>query len=454
MSTKASRRNFLKASALLAAGSVLAACTPASESTGSEGEQPSTGSSGEKTKVIFNSYTWSGYEAACRSLLDEWAKANPDVELEQQYVPQDDYWTKIQTMVASGTPPDVGIADYGRLVSYAKNGMLNSVQNYVTASSYPLDKMMEGAVSQYRWADGEFDSGGKGGNMFGLPSDAQSQVMVYNKKMFDDAGVAYPTDDWTWDDVVTAAKTITKPDQNVWGIQYISPYILLKTNFVAAAGGAVHTPDFSASLLDSPETIEAYKWNWDLIYTHNVSPKPGAGGQTNPFMTGQVAMYVEGVWWISDFVNGIKDFDWDVALFPKHPKTGKRTTTVESDGWWMYKGTKVPDTAWELMSYLSSEPSQAKFGDMNYIIPSCYPDTAKVWYSKTPPANRLKVLDNIQMDSTKVDFTYYEFGTITNAVGPVIDKAFADGEPIEPAMVEAAQVFNEELEKAWTLFKS
>jgi multiple sugar transport system substrate-binding protein len=313
---------------------------------------------------------------------------------------------------------------------------------------------MEGAVSQYRWADGEFDSGGKGGNMFGLPSDAQSQVMVYNKKMFDDAGVAYPTDDWTWDDVVTAAKTITKPDQNLWGIQYISPYILLKTNFVAAAGGAIHTPDFSASLLDSPETIEAYKWNWDLIYTHNVSPKPGAGGQTNPFMTGQVAMYIEGVWWISDFVNGIKDFDWDVALFPKHPKTGKRTTTVESDGWWMYNGTKVPDTAWELMSYLASEPSQAKFGDMNYIIPSCYPDTAKVWYSKTPPANRLKVLDNIQQDSTKVDFTYYEFGTISNAVGPVIDKAFADGDPIEPAMQEAAKVFNEELDKAWTLFKS
>ena len=80
--------------------------------------------------------------------------------------------------------------------------------------------------------------------------------------------------------------------------------------------------------------------------------------------------------------------------------------------------------------------------------------SAKEWYSKTPPANRLKVLDNIKQDSAKVDFTYYEFGTITNAVGPVIDKAFADGEPIEPAMAEAAKVFNEELTKAWDLFKS
>jgi multiple sugar transport system substrate-binding protein len=457
MSQKTSRRGFLKAAAVFSAGSLLAACAPA-QSTSQPGstEEPASSASGskDKKKIVFNSYTWSGYEAATRSVLDEWAKANPDVELEQQYVPQDDYWTKIQTMVASGAALDVGIADYGRLVSYAKNGTLLNVQNYVTANNYPLDKAMPTAVSQYRWNTGEFDSGGKGGDMYGLPSDAQSQVMVYNKKMFDEAGVDYPTDDWTWDNVVDTAKKITKADQNKWGIQYINTYILFKGNFVWPAGGAIHTPDFTKSLLDSPETIEAYKWNWDLIYTHKVSPKPGAGGQTNPFMTGQVAMYIEGVWWISDFVNGIKDFEWDVALFPKHPKTGKRTTSVESDGWWIYKTTKEPDTAWDLLSYLASEPSQKKFGDLNYIIPSCYPDTAKLWYSKTPPANRMKVLDNIQQDSEKVDFTYFEFGTITNAVFPVIDKAFADGDDIEKTMVEASKVMNEELDKAWELFKS
>lgn len=453
MSTKTSRRGFLKTASMLAAGSLLAACAPAQPTTG-DAEAPKTGGAAdEKKKIVFSSYTWSGYEAAMQSVIDEWVKANPNIEVEGQFIPED-YWTKVQTQVASGTPPDAGIADYGRLVSYAKNGTLLSVENYIATDKYPLDKMMPGAVSQYRWADGEFDSGGQGGKMFGLPSDAQSQVMVYNKKMFDAAGVAYPTDDWTWDDVLDAAKKITNADANVWGIQYIPTYILLKGNFVWSAGGDIHTPDFSKSLLSSPETIEAYKWNWDLIYTHKVSPVPGAGGQTNPFMTGQVAMYIEGVWWISDFVNGIKDFDWDVCLFPKHPKTGKRTTSVESDGWWIYKGAKDPDTAWKLISHLANEPQQKKFGDLNYIIPSCFPDTAKLWYSKTPPTNRLKALDNITMDLDKVDFTYYEFGTITNAVNPIIDKAFADGEDIEAAMVEAAKVFDEELTKAWDLFKS
>ena len=171
----------------------------------------------------------------------------------------------------------------------------------------------------------------------------------------------------------------------------IPSYILLKGNFVFAAGGAIHTADFTKSMLDAPETIEAYKWNWDLIYTHKVAPPPaGAGQTTNPFITGQVAMYVEGVWWIPDFVAGIKDFEWDVCMFPKHPKTGKRTTTVESDGWWIYKGAKQPDLAWDLMAFLSSEDGQSKFSKLNYIIPSNIPSVGQEWYSRTPPNTGLK----------------------------------------------------------------
>ena len=58
------------------------------------------------------------------------------------------------------------------------------------------------------------------------------------------------------------------------------------------------------------------------------------------------------------------------------------------------------------------------------------------------------------MDSAAVDFTYFEFGTITNAVFPIIAKAFSDGTDITAAMQEADKVMNEELTKAWALLKS
>jgi len=458
MSQRISRRSMLKMGAVALGGAFLAACAPATPTAApKEGEAPAAtpATSTEKKKIVFSAYTWSNFEAKMKDILDGWVKLNPNVEYEGQFVPQTvDYWAKIQTQVASGTPPDVGISDYGRLVSYAKNGMLLNITEYVKVSNFPVDKMFSGATAQYRWAEGDFDSGATGGDYYGLPSDAQPQIFAYNKKMFDEAGVAYPTDDWTWDDMLAAAQKITKADQNKWGIQVIDMYILFKGNFVWAAGGALHSPDFTKSMLADPKTIETYKWDWDLVYTHKVAPPSGAAGQQNPFMSGQVAMIVDGVWWIPDFGSGIKEFDWDVALLPKHPQTGKRTVTLESDGWWIYKGAKEADTAWNLVSYLSSKDGQTLFSKAGFCIPSNIQAVAQDWYSQKPPASRMKVLDNINKDSAKVDFTYFEFGTITNAVMPVIGQAFADGSDIVAAMNEADKVMNEELTRAWALLKA
>jgi ABC-type glycerol-3-phosphate transport system substrate-binding protein len=127
---------------------------------------------------------------------------------------------------------------------------------------------------------------------------------------------------------------------------------------------------------------------------------------------------------------------------------------LESDGWWIYKGAKEADTAWNLVSYLSSKDGQTLFSKAGFCIPSNIQEVAQDWYSQKPPASRMKVLDNINKDSAKVDFTYFEFGTITNAVFPVIGKAFADGSDIVAAMNEADKVMNEELTKAWALLKA
>lgn len=450
MSTHLSRRTLLKMAGVGTLGAVVAACTTPTAPGGAASSSGAAAPAGAKKKLIFSSYTWSGYEAAMKDVIAAWNKTQPDVEVEGQFFPED-YWTKLQTQVAGGTPPDVGIADYGRLLTYAKSGILLALDDYLQVDKFSVDKMLPAAVAQYRWQEGDFDSGGNGGKMYGLPSDAQCQIIAYNKKMFDDAKVAYPTDEWTWDDLVAAGKAITKADQNIWGMQVISPGILTKGNFLFSSGGANHSADFKKSMLDAPESIEAFKWNWDLVYTHKIAPAPGAQAQTNPFMSGQVAMVVDGVWWISDFAS-IKDFEWDIALFPKHPKTGKRTTSLESDGWWVFKNTQNPDLSWSLMKYLVDENGQKRFTELNYVIPSCYEAVAQDWYKQAPPANRAKALENILQDSAKVDYTYFDFFNTFDAYRPSIEKAFADGTPIEAAMTEAAQIHNEELTKSWEKF--
>jgi multiple sugar transport system substrate-binding protein len=426
--------------------------SPTAPPTPTSAPKPTAAPATAKKQIRFSSYTWSGYEDAMKKVLATWQQENPNVELKTEFVGED-YWTKLQTQIAAGTPPDAGISDYARVVSYAKAGSLLALDDFIDGDKVSLEQYLPDAVAQYRWQQGMFDTGGKGGKVYGLPSDAQGFIFAYNKKMFDEAGVKYPTDDWTWDDLVAAAKQITKPDQNKWGCYAPNLPTLFRGDFVFSAGGDLATADYKKSALDRPETIEAYKWVWDLIYTYKVAPRPLPSEPANPFASGRVAMYVDGVWWVADFLQ-IKDFEWDLAMLPKHPKTGKRTTSLESDGWWAFKATKDPDLAWSLVKFLASPESQRKFGELEFVVPSSIPEVAKEWYAKKPPASRSKALDNLVQDSRKVAITFYENAKMQQAVTPVLQKAFFDGQDIVPLMKEAARIMNEELGKAWQRFGS
>ena len=449
MPGKLSRRDFLKAGVGASGAALLAAKTPLLAS-----PIPSPARQSGTKKLIFSSYSWSGYEEALNQVIDTWIQTQTDgnVEVERQYAPWDDYWGKLQTQVAAGTPPDLGIADYSRIVSYAKSGIIRNITDFVQSSDIQLDRMIPASLEQYRWAEGDFDTGNPDGDFYGLPTDGQSMVMFYNKRMFDEAGIGYPTDDWTWDDLLEAAKATTKPDQTQFGFNLPVSYTW-RGIWVKAAGGSFHTPDYRKSMLNSPETREAMTWLWDTYYTHKVAPPPSAGGTgTHPFIGRQVAMAVDGVWWISDVANGLEEGEWDICMFPKHPRTGLRTTTVEADGWWIFKDAKEPELAWSLMQYMVSEAGQRQFDQFGYLVPGVLSDVSEEWYGRTPPENRHKVLDNILQDSVKVDITHYEVSAIQAVVDPIIQAAFADGTDIGQALEQAELVMNSELDRAWESF--
>ena len=452
MSSRFSRRDFLMMAGAGTAAAVLAACAPAApKATEEMKEEPAATdapAAAEPAKIVFSSYTWSGYEAAMQDIIASFMDENPGIEVEGQFVP-DDYWTKVQTQIAGGTAPDVGIADYGHIVQYAKTGVLLSVSELVDSSGFPVGDMLEGAVAQYRWAPGDFDTGN--GDLWGLPSDAQGQLFAYNKTMFDAAGVDYPTDDWTWDDIVSAGKAITNPDENRFGILVPSWGMQVRGWYVWQAGGEFVSEDYKTAKLDSEGSMDAWQWTWDLIYTHEIAPSPGLQAATNPFMSGQVAMVADGIWWVSDFAT-IEDFEWDMALFPKHPGTGSRVTTIESDGWWIFKDTKEVDASWALMSRLANKDGQTRFGELNYVVPSCFPEVGTKWYSETPPENRVKALDNLVEESRKCYITHNEVWTVLGQCMVPIQAAYADGTDMTAAVMESNEIMQEELDKAWESF--
>ena len=459
MRNSISRRDFLKTALTLSGGTLLAACTPLGSGSLSNnapaGATSAAPAAAAAKKLVFSTYIFESFQDAMDKVIDGWVATKPagSVVVERQYTDAATYWDKLQTQIAAGTPPDCGISDYGRVVSYAKDGTLLSLTDRIKSSNYPLNKFVPGALAQYRWKAGDFDSGNPDGDYYGLPGDAQSHIFAYNKTMFDAAGVSYPTDDWTWDDLRAAAIKLTDPSKNQFGF-YLDPAaeMLQRQIFITSAGGSIYSADSKTSGLSLPGTTEALTWMWNLTWKDKAVMPPWANPTTQPFAEKKVAMTVEGVWWIADFDKGVGTGNWDVALLPKHPKTGKRTTSVESDGWWIFKGSKEPDLAWDLIQYLASPTGQKIFSGLNYIIPSCIPDVAADWYAQKPPDHRSKVLDNINLDSAKIFYTSYNAATIYNVYSPILLKAFFDGSDLGQAIKDAEASMNNELTNAWASY--
>jgi multiple sugar transport system substrate-binding protein len=410
---------------------------------------------GEKKTLRFATYTFSSFEDTLKNVFFKaWEAQNPGVTIQGEFSGWDEYWTKIQTEVAAGSAPDVGIASCVYPVTYAKQGAVLPLDDLIARDNFKLDNFIPATVDLYRWQDGDFDAGAKGGKVYGLPGDAQGYIFVYNKTMFDAAGQDYPTDDWTWDDLTAAAKNLTKDADDKWGV-YAPGFatMCLEGEWVYSTGGNIISSDYKSSALDSAETSSAFKWAWDLVYTDKVAPQPVPSEAANPFSSGRVAMSFEGVWALADFA-AITDFEWDMAMHPKNPTTGKRTMTMQSDGWWMFKGTKEIDLAWSFLKYLVSDEGEKQFASVDYFIPPSIPSVAEEWYAKEPPANRMKAYDALMADSKKISATYFEGMSMMSTYMPELDKAIYDGAPIEDQLKSAAAIMNDELAKAWDKFKA
>src|SRR5688572_19377867 len=175
---------------VMLASMLLAACGPSETQAPAATEPPA--APGEK--VTINLATWAGAEESneLQAVIDQVNAEATDFEIVHQANPAD-YYTKIQTMIAGNTAPDLMWLSQEYVANFADNGAILDITDQVAAlSDMPaaqLDDYYPGsiAVAQYN------------GRLYGLPWIAQPVVLYYNPELFEAAGVAPPDDTWTWD---------------------------------------------------------------------------------------------------------------------------------------------------------------------------------------------------------------------------------------------------------------
>lgn len=349
---------------------------------------------------------------------------HPNITINVQTAAYADYFTKLKTDIAGGSPADTFELNYENFVSYSTSGALLDL----TAPS-KSDSGYQSSV-YYPRAYQVFQSGGK---QYGLPESFSDVLLFYNKDLFDAAGVSYPTANWKWQDELDAAQKLTNPGKGVWGdqqgIQFFEFYKVLAQN-----GGQFLSADKKQAVFNSQQGVEAA--NWLISKYGKVEPTQAQmGGQNDEalFKAGKLAMWHVGIWEFTPMKDA--PFKWDVQLEPGNVQKAHHffaNAVVASSK------TKHPQEAWQWLRFLTSSPSAVKTRlDASWELPAVADQSLFSSYlQQTPPANRKAVFDALSY--IVVPPVIEQQSQMQDIVGAALDKAKLGQVPVKKALDDAA----------------
>lgn len=319
-------------------------------------------SSGGKTTLTFSAWD---------QLDDAWfsgfKKANPDIEIKFINVAGENYSQKLNQMVVGGQAPDVMMLMEGDLPRFAKNGVIDKLDDRIASSEVDVDDMAPDVRKYIQ------DTGG----YYGLPFAISSEIMYYNKDMFDAAHVAYPTADWTWDDYADAAQQLTKTENGTtiqWGTDSIAFNGIWYS--LAGEGGDEVVKDGRLELGDGLRA--ALEFQNTLTNELKVSPPPSSGNSVSDlFASGRAAMTRNGTWQIGNSYKNL-DFNWDIAPLPAAPE-GVDYNSLHTCFFALNANSKNKDAAWKFIEYYSHGEGQKLNAEFGASLPAYISLAAKGW---------------------------------------------------------------------------
>ncbi|RIK44616.1 MAG: sugar ABC transporter substrate-binding protein [Chloroflexi bacterium] len=361
------------------------------------GTQPGADSSApvaEGEAVTLTFVGWGGPDEieVFQTLVDSFNQNNPDIVIQYNPIPED-YVTKLTTMIAGGTPPDIAYIPDGDFSAFAPRGQLVSIEQFVQASDViDLDNIWESALERYRYDPASRAFGV--GDLYALPKDIGPTVLYINKDLFNQAGVPLPdpTQPLTWDEIVEIGRQITvdanglHPGEEGFDINTVEVFgvgDIWFENAVYGNGGRIISDDGRTFVADDPETIAAVQWLSDLTHVYQVHPtsqqvESMSLGQM--FETGRVAMTNNGRWAVTTYRN-ILPFDWDVIPNPVGP-SGQLTARADDctfSGWSGSvgiaiiagsNGERYAEQAYRFIEFIAGSQGQTEQAALGFQIPN------------------------------------------------------------------------------------
>ena len=260
------------------------------------------------------------------------------VDVNVTVIPESDYSSKLNQMVATGDDSiDIYIIWENDIKNFAEAGGIDALDDYLADSTIDTSDFID-AVSTL--------SNGLGGT-YGLPWCAATELLFYNQDMFDEAGLDYPTNDWSYDDFKAAAEALTK--DGVYGCAL--PNTQTWWAGIGGAGDQVYDPESGELVIG--DGAESFITDVADMVANGVMPEPYSD-TADLFGAGKAAMAWAGSWNIATYGDDL-GFNWDIASIPTNKV---KYNTLHTGFYTINANSKNKEAAWKVIEYLMGEEGQ------------------------------------------------------------------------------------------------
>lgn len=300
-------------------------------------------------------------EPGMKAAADAFNEQNEGVHVNVEVTPWDQYWTKLESSAQGQNLPDIFWMHSNEIAKYSEGNVLLDLTETVENGDIDLSKYPAELNTLYE-VEGE---------LLGIPKDYGTIGLWYNTELFDEAGLDYPDETWTWDDLLENAIELTDVENNVYG--FLAPLNREEGyhNFIHQNGGQVLSDDKKQSGFRDQATVDAVQWYVDLSTVHGVSPNAGAFAENTPmsyFQSGRAAMLFQGSWMTGEIANN--EYTNGVADVTVLPAGEERASIFNGLANSVSANTDHPEEALRFLEFLSSEEGMILQGQEGGAIPA------------------------------------------------------------------------------------
>lgn len=365
-----------------------------------------------------------------QGMLALFADAYPHITVIDESGAYGDYSTELDALIGSGSAPDVFELDYQDIMKYMDREAIAPLDEM--AGGRGLDIYRQGLVDRLCTARG---------SLMALPFSYSTEMLVYNMDLFNAAGLAYPTNDWVWNDLLLAAQKIAKPEEDVWG------YYFDITDADAFCRKAYQNGDRFYSgkgefTISNALNVETLQWMQDLIWVYHITPtETELNGRSaeDLFVSGRLGMFPGDARIFDDLRERCGDIRWGVAI---EPGNIYKATRVSCNVLCVSSAADAPGAAYTLAHFLTGDPDvQGLRLDAGWDLPTVSdPAVMDAYAQDTPPANKAAVLDSTDyafIPAGRPDLDLLAYEILTPHLIAVRENAVIPLEALNAAQAEA-----------------